>query len=298
MKKGQLGVTYTDHFPVIVELKLPEAEPAGKLPLNWNLNKQGGWKKYEDEGEKVAAKIEEIAEDEESTIEEVMAKVEKVQEKMQYLAFGKIKPETKRAVAKRDKAEKEDSEKAKQLLTRQSDKMEAEILKVKSLKQGRTGSVFKMREVIGGKKKGKQEAHAIKDNETGEMVVSNMEIKRVFLSYCLNILKNNEPKEEVKELVKLKEEVHEMRMLEKENESENEISEEEFFTAVCKFESKKSPMYNFLMKRGFKFRMSIFKVCKRFIQSEEFPSSFNLTTLLQLPKKDHRLIWIIQDLST
>ena len=67
--------------------------------------------------------------------------------------------------------------------------------------------------------------------------------------------------------------------------SENEISEEEFFTAVCKFESKKSPMYNFLIKTGLKFRMSIFKLCNRFIQSEEFPSSFNLTTLIQLPKK-------------
>ena len=103
-------MTYTDHFPVIVELKLPAAQPDGKLPLNWNLNKPGGWKKYEDEGEKVAAKIEEIAEDEESTIIEVMVKVEKVQETMKYLAFGKTKPETKKAVAKRDKAKKEDSE--------------------------------------------------------------------------------------------------------------------------------------------------------------------------------------------
>ena len=72
-----------------------------------------------------------------------MLKVEKVQEKIKYTAFGKTKPESKRAVAKRDKIEKEDTEKAKDLLARQSDKIDAEIMKVKSLKQGRTGSVFK-----------------------------------------------------------------------------------------------------------------------------------------------------------
>ena len=52
MKEGRLGVTHTDHFRVLVELKMPQAQPAGKLPLNWNLNKPGGWKKYEEEGEK------------------------------------------------------------------------------------------------------------------------------------------------------------------------------------------------------------------------------------------------------
>ena len=89
----------------------------------------------------------------------------------------------------------------------------------------------------------------------------------------------------MKELVELKAKAHEMRMLEKEYETENDLSEEEFFTAVFRFESKKSAMYNFLIKTGIKFRMAIFKVCKRFIQSKEFPKSLNLTTIIQLPKK-------------
>ena len=165
---------------------------------------------------KVADKIEEIAENESFTVEEVVLKVEKVQEKIKQVAFGKTKPESKRAVAKRDKIEKEDTEKAKYLLARKSDKIDTEIKKVKSLKQGRTGSVFKMRELVRGEKKGKQEAHAVKDNETGEMVISNEEIRRVSLKYCLDVLKNNEPDDELKELVKLKEQVHRMRMLEQE----------------------------------------------------------------------------------
>ena len=118
-----------------------------------------------------------------------MGKFEKVQEKMKYLAFGKTKPETKRAAAKGYIVEESEVSKAKQLLSKQSEKLETEILKVKALKQGRTGSVFKMRGIVEGKKKAKQDAQAVIDKETGELVVSNKEIKRVTLSYCLNVLK-------------------------------------------------------------------------------------------------------------
>ena len=39
-------------------------------------------------------------------------------------------------------------------------------------------NVFKMREVVVGKKKARQEAHAVVDEETKELVVSNAEIKK------------------------------------------------------------------------------------------------------------------------
>ena len=159
-----------------------------------------------------------------------MVKFEKVQEKMKYLAFGKTKPETKRAAAKGDKLEVSESSKAKELLAKQSKRVETEILKVKALKQGRTGSVFKMRGIVEGKKKAKQDAHAVIDKETGEMVVSNEEIKRVTLSYCLNVLKNNEPDKEFEELVQLKEQAHSLRMECKGEDTE--ISEEEFFSVL------------------------------------------------------------------
>ena len=53
-KGGKLGLTYTDHFPVLVELEMPRVEPDKKLPPGWNLSKPGGWKTYEEECEKVA----------------------------------------------------------------------------------------------------------------------------------------------------------------------------------------------------------------------------------------------------
>ena len=44
-------------------------------------------------------------------------------------------------------------------------------------------------------------------------------------------------------------------------------------------------MYNFIINTGMKFRLSVMKICKRFIENENFPSCFDKTTLIQLPKK-------------
>ena len=76
-----------------------------------------------------------------------------------------------------------------------------------------------------------------------------------------------------------------MRMTSEDDETYEDITEEEFFTTLCKFESKKSTMYNFLINTGLKFRLSVLKICNRFIEHEKFPSCFDNTTLIQLPKK-------------
>ena len=52
-----------------------------------------------------------------------------------------------------------------------------------------------MKEIIGGSKKPSQEAQAIKHPITGELIVSNSEIKKVNLEYWLKTLENNKPKE-------------------------------------------------------------------------------------------------------
>ena len=165
-----------------------------------------------------------------------MQKVDKLDNKMKFKAFGKTKPRTEKAMEKASKAAESEEGQAKVILKKQSEKMEAEVLKVKSLKQGRVNNVFKMREVITGKNKTKQDAHAIYDEETKEMVVSNSEIKKVTLKYCLKVLENNEPDEDFKELAKLKEQVHKLRMEDNSLEDELEVSLEDFFMTLCKFE--------------------------------------------------------------
>ena len=102
-----------------------------------------------------------------------MEKFEKLNNRMKHKAFGKTK-------AKTSKNAEDNGKKVEESEEEQSDKMEAEILKVKALKQGRTANVFKIREAVVGKKKTRQEAHAIFDEDTKELVVSNSEIKKSY----------------------------------------------------------------------------------------------------------------------
>ena len=45
-KKGGVGVVYTDHYPILVELEMPKAEETRqKLKPSWNTLKPGGWEK-------------------------------------------------------------------------------------------------------------------------------------------------------------------------------------------------------------------------------------------------------------
>ena len=98
----------------------------------------------------------------------------------------------------------ENSIEAKEVLKRQSEQLEKEILEIKNNKQGRATKVFKMKSRIGGSKNQSQEAHAIIDPSSGEILVSSEEIKRATLEYNSDVLKNNEPAAEVNELIKLK----------------------------------------------------------------------------------------------
>ena len=64
------------------------------------------------------------------------------------------------------------------------------------------------------------------------------------------MLKNNEADEAFKELKELKEEVHKLRMEDNNKDEYCDISEEDFFSVLCRFKAKKSPMYNFLLTRA------------------------------------------------
>ena len=95
-----------------------------------------------------------------------------------------------------------------------------------------------------------------------------------------------EPEKEFEELVQLKEKAYSLRM-ESENE-DTDISEEELVSVLCKFQSKKSTMSNFIIT-GITFKMAVVKICKRFLKLEMFPSCFDITTLIQLRKKESQV---------
>ena len=291
MSKGKENVIRSDHYPMILELKnMPKAKTIQKKESQWNLKKPGGWDIYKVALEEVSAKMQEVTKDKDLDIEAVMKKTEAMMNKVKFKAFGKSKPTTEKALSRRleDRLKAaqglEDKEKIKELRRRQYDMMEEEINRLKLAKYGRSTSVFKMKEIVAGSKKSQQEAHAVIDEETKELVVGTDEIKEVTLKHCVKSLKNGIPEEEVKQIVDLVNNVHDERMKEVETE-DDDVTIEDFEEVLSKIEKKNKRSYDFLIRTGEGFKESIFQLCKRIIRDETVPANFFETTLHQLWKK-------------
>ena len=71
--------------------------------------------------------------------------------------------------------------------------MEEEINKLKEGKFGRVTNIFKMKDIVAGGKKTPQEAHAVVDPETKELVVANKNIKIAALNHCINTFRHDHP---------------------------------------------------------------------------------------------------------
>ena len=74
-------------------------------------------------------------------------------------------------------------------------------------------------------------------------------------------------------------------MEEEDDEDPMEVTKKEFDETLAKFEKKNKHSYDFITKAGKSFKNSVFKLCKRLIQGEEFPKRFFETVLHQLWKQ-------------
>ena len=140
----------------------------------------------------------------------------------------------------------DDQEKTKKLLEIQSQKIEEEINRIKMMRNGKTAKIFKMRELVSGSKMEPNEPHPVRNTE-GDLVFSNEEIKKISLEHVLKTFQNKEPHEEAKQIVKIKEYVHEVRMKEK-SLDEFKITKEKFNVAIQDLAKKNKRSYDFLTK--------------------------------------------------
>ena len=62
------------------------------------------------------------------------------------------------------------------------------------------------------------------------------------------------------------------------------LTEEMFEEAVSRFKKKNKKCYEFITKSGTMFKDAVFKIFKRIWQTEEIPSAWDLTTLVQIYK--------------
>ena len=178
---------------------------------------------------------------------------------------------------------KSEEQKLEEVLQTQASKLEDEINDIKKTGAGRMARVFKLKQKIVGNRKVGQEPTAIKDPKTEDLLVSNSDIRRTSLNYCVNNLKNKEVVDNVKVIVSLKENLHNMRMKE-DTKDEFEVELDEYEAVLDKFKRKDTKSYDFLVKAATNYQGAIGRFVKRMIEEEIFPEEFRRTTLQMLWK--------------
>ena len=104
------------------------------------------------------------------------------------------------------------------------------------------------------------------------------------LKYCTSLLTNRAPKDQYKEIIKFKHEIHELRMKEFKSESEMELSEDMFISALKRLKEKHSDKYRFILRGGKSLYDALFVLMKAVWNSEEIPSLWKKTDIVQIYK--------------
>ena len=110
------------------------------------------------------------------------------------------------------------------------------------------------------------------------------EIKKVSLKYAVNLLKNREPKEKYKDLIKMKEELHAKRMSERICNDVDELPEDLFIKTLNQISMKPGNKYDFIKKAGPSYIQAILNLFKTVWKTEKIPEKWHESTLTQLFK--------------
>ena len=160
MNRGRTKIIRSDHYPIIIQMEgMQRANMKMPKESRWNLNKPGGWEKYKVTLEEASEKIDTIIDDDTLSIEDVMRKVDSKMNNAKFYAFGKTKPITRKASERRLEVRLaaaqglDGDQKVRDLMRKQFEQLEEEIVKLKDNKYGRVTNVFKMREIVAGPKK-------------------------------------------------------------------------------------------------------------------------------------------------
>ena len=127
------------------------------------------------------------------------------------------------------------------------------------LKKGSCATVFNLKEKILGSKQKPQEAIAIVNPDTNEMLTDRKEIMKTTLKYCRDLLIKKSPSDEYEEDFKSKRDLHNKRLNEKDDdEYEEDLTWEMFNKALIEISKKKSNKYKFILKSGQSYKNALF----------------------------------------
>ena len=90
-RKGKFGFCFTDHFYQELELVMPSSRIKNIQKTGWNTYKPGGWEAYKEATKRKSKDVKDIVDNEELSEEEVMKKVDAIEDKIKREVFGKTK---------------------------------------------------------------------------------------------------------------------------------------------------------------------------------------------------------------
>ena len=306
---GGNKMCYPDHYGILFVMKnIPLANRRnsnGEKFKMWNLNKDGGWNRFNELTED-NEKFRKIANDDNKNPTQMTESIDKELTKVKFRAFGKVtvrndlktnkelktlQKEKFNLLKNQNTKERNDEinvleEKiTKEVLSNQRMKLEKEIGKLKDLKskKGKSAVIFNLKDKIVGKKKAVQEATTMKDPKTNEELTKRKDIKEAALSYCVDLLTNRSPKSGYEEDLMLIDLVHEARMDEKVVD-DIEFSKTIFENSLKELKKKNKDKYEFILKGGNDFKEALFKLCGLVWGSEEKPDQWRKTMIIQLFK--------------
>ena len=141
-----------------------------------------------------------------------------------------------------------------------------------------------MKEKVVGSKQGNQESVSIIDPATGSRLFDHEKIKEASVQYVVDLLTNNEPEEEFRHEIKVKNLLHKTRLNKTiyGDKEEEELSEEDFEEVLIKLRKKAPEKYNFLLKAGDSMKKAILKMFQHIYETEKRPSEWQNTRIIQI----------------
>ena len=110
-----------------------------------------------------------------------------------------------RAIIEEQQKDLTDEERAKDLLEKQTKRIDDSIKDIEKKGLSKVGRIHEVARQAKGKGKGAGQPMAIKDPNTGKLVVDKEEIKKTTVQYCKQVLAKNDPDNDFKMMAKMKE---------------------------------------------------------------------------------------------
>ena len=151
-------------------------------------------------------------------------------------------------------------------------------------RKGKAASVFYLKEkLLGSKKKDSEAPTVVLNPKNNELVFQLKEIIRVSAEYLKDLLTNRDPKEEYREDVELKRQVHQVRMNET-VENDIEFSTEMFEETFKLLKKKGGSKFDLILKARKSRHTALHKLYEVVWTQEKKPDSWRDTVVIQFWK--------------